>query len=48
MLEMLEIQKSDIDSDWGMIMEGIALIPSENFHKLKIITESSFDQSHLK
>ena len=47
-LEMLEIQKGDIESYWRTIMKGIALIPSENFHKLKIITESSLDQSHLK
>ncbi len=45
---MLEIQKSDIESDWSTLMNGIVLIPSENFKKLKIITESPFNQSHLK
>ena len=46
---MLEIQKSDIESDWNTLVNGIALIPSKNFKKLTIITESSsFDQSHLK
>ena len=37
-LEMLEIKKSDIESDWSKLMNGIALIPSKNFKKLTIIT----------
>ena len=35
-LEMLEIQKSYIEADWSTLMNGIVLIPSENFQKLKI------------
>ena len=44
---MLEIKKSDIESDWNTLVNGISLIPSKNFKKLTIITESPFNQSHL-
>jgi hypothetical protein len=37
-LELLEIQRSDIEPDWKTLMNQIALIPSENFKKLTIIT----------
>ncbi len=47
-LEMLEIKKSNIESDLSTLMNQIALIPSKNFKKLTIITESSLTQSHLK
>ena len=42
-LEMLEIKISTMKSmlDWSTLMKGIALIPSENFKKLTIITDSS-------
>ncbi len=46
-LEMLEIQKTYIFSYWQTLVNEIAHIPSKNFKKLTIITESAFNQSHL-
>ena len=39
-LEVLVIKKKSIISDWAAITNGLALIPSLNFRKLKIETES--------
>jgi hypothetical protein len=47
-LEMLEIKKSDIESEWSTLTNGIALIPSENFKKLTIITDSPLNSKHLE
>ncbi len=45
---MLEINQSNIEFYWSTLMDGIALIPSENFKKLTIITVSAFYQSDLE
>ena len=39
-MEVLVIKKKAIKSDWATITNGLALVPSLNFRKLIIETES--------
>jgi hypothetical protein len=46
-IEVLEIKKIDIASDWNTILSGLILIPSQSFKKLKIVTSTAISQTHL-
>jgi hypothetical protein len=46
-IEVLEIKKIDIVSDWNAILSGLILIPSQNFKKLAIVTSTVLSQTHL-